>query len=538
MTVALPLALYEPEAIALHEAPCAAYWYEGRCPSTGDWLRLPRSPLAESVARRVMDELAVDPICSQEGKMYGVLLAATATAEIQVLKAFSGTLQGQTDRPGWVPPLPARQMLRTAETETLQQLEQMKQQLQELHSLPIRQQYAEVKQSCDQQRQQLSDRHRQRQHHRQQQRVVLQQTLPGTEQAIALETLDQQSRQDGSELRHLKRQHRQQLQPLEAAIAQADAQMRQIKQARKQLSRSLQSQLHEAYQLTNFAGEWRSLPDLNPHLPSGTGDCCAPKLLYYAATHQLTPLAMAEFWWGPSQGDRVAGRFYEACADRCQPLMGFMLSGLSQAIASQPSLPILYEDDWLVAVDKPAGLLSVPGRTSDRQDSVLSRLRSRLPHVTAVHRLDQDTSGVLLLAKTPESDRALRQQFQARQVRKIYAAIVIGHVATDQGHIDLPLQADPDHAPRQLVHPQGKTSHTHYRVIERQGDRTRLEFAPITGRTHQLRVHSAQGLGCPIWGDRLYGGGVADRLHLHAHHLTLCHPHRQTWLTLSAPLPF
>jgi tRNA pseudouridine32 synthase/23S rRNA pseudouridine746 synthase len=273
---------------------------------------------------------------------------------------------------------------------------------------------------------------------------------------------------------------------------------------------------------------------------------------------------MAEFWWGLSSmnQDKVQGEFYGACAERCQPLMGFLLSGLPQKqrggegekftlsrlhplTPSSVELPILYQDEWLIAVNKPAGLLSVPGRYSDRQDSVLSRLRHLLPDgmvLAAVHRLDWETSGILLLARDRQTYRQLSRQFQERQVHKVYEAVLSGSVTADQGAIELPLWGDPENRPYQKVdEDQGLPSLTRFQVMAREGDCTRVKFMPLTGRTHQLRVHAAdsRGLGVPILGDRLYGCcAVASRLHLHARELRFEHPQSGQTLHLRVKTPF
>jgi tRNA pseudouridine32 synthase / 23S rRNA pseudouridine746 synthase len=306
--------------------------------------------------------------------------------------------------------------------------------------------------------------------------------------------------------------------------------------------------MHAVYFLTNFAGKSRSLQQLvMGGLPTGTGDCCAPKLLHYAATHNLKPLAMAEFWWGNATGDKIPGEFYGACLERCQPLMGFLLSGLNFHATSvlQEEIPILYQDPYLIAVNKPAGLLSVPGRYRETQDSVISRLRYLLPdgeNITALHRLDKETSGILLLARDRNTHRHLCQQFQQRKVRKIYEAILAGILKSDRGAIALPLWGDPENRPYQQVNWQhGKASETQYRVIARERETTRVEFIPRTGRTHQLRVHSAdvKGLGMPILGDRLYGCNAgASRLHLHARELSFEHPSSKKIICISAKTPF
>ena len=344
-----------------------------------------------------------------------------------------------------------------------------------------------------------------------------------------------------------------------AAIQAADAEAVALKRQRRDLSRQLQADMQAAYTLTNFAGAALSLQALAPQggLPTGTGDCCAPKLLHTAAQYGLKPLALAEFWWGPAQGDRHPGTFYGACVERCQPILGFLLAGLSARVLGgagggmgvgrgETALPILYQDDWIVVVDKPAGLLSVPGRYGDRQDSVLSRLRQGLPagrFIQPVHRLDQDTSGVLVLALDAESHRRLGQQFEQRQVQKRYTAILQGQVEQPSGLIDLPLWGDPAQRPYQCVHWQyGKPSQTRFEVLSQTDGGTRVAFYPLTGRTHQLRVHAAhpQGLNAPIRSDRLYGPSPDpdQRLHLHAQRLQFTHPHSGGSLTLEAAVPF
>ena len=540
-----------------------SYRYEGRCPQSGDLLRLPRTPMAEALAYGLMQHLANNNLYSYEGKMYGVLLVELPAGEQRVLKAFSGLLNGHSVVEGWVPPIPGRDSFALEEARTLAELEAIKQELITLKQLPERQQYKTRKSEFEQQLQETRFRHRDCKHQRHEKRQTLCETLTTEALTVALEQLDEESRRHGIERRQLKRQHNEVLQPLKQLIEAADAQIRELKQRRKALSRQLQAQLHTAYSLTNFSGQSLSLQQLMPggSMPTGTGYCCAPKLLHYAATHSLKPLAMAEFWWGPSEvnQDKVQGEFYGACAERCQPLMGFLLSGLPQrhplaeigsterycCTTLTQTLPILYEDEWLIAVNKPAGLLSVPGRYRDRQDSVLSRLRHLLSDGTvlaAVHRLDQETSGILLLARDRQIYRQLSQQFQQRQVNKVYEAVLSGSVTTDQGTIELPLWADPQDRPYQKVDwQQGKPSLTRFRVTAKEGDYTRVEFMPLTGRTHQLRVHAAdsRGLGIPILGDRLYGcRAVASRLHLHARELRFKHPQSGQTLHLRAKTPF
>jgi tRNA pseudouridine32 synthase / 23S rRNA pseudouridine746 synthase len=529
-------------------------WYEGVCPNTGQRLRLPRTQLAEAIAQGLIQQLMRDRRYGHEGKMYGVLLAVTPEGEPKVLKAFSGLLTGCAEVAGWVPPILGRDRLAFAEAQTLAALNIIKQDLLTLQHLSVRQHYPALQATWEDSLQALNLIHAQRKHQRQHQRQQHRKTLTGTALESALARLDQASQQDGIERKGLKRDRDRQLQPLKHQIEQADSQIQVLRQRRKRLSQRLQAQMQTTYSLTNFAGESLSLQQvMGSVLPTGSGECCAPKLLHYAATHHLKPLALAEFWWGPPspKGDKLPGRFYGACVERCQPLMGFLLSGLTPPAARADDFSILYMDDELIAVDKPAGLLSVPGRTRDRQDSVLTRLRVQWPDDSAIapaHRLDQDTSGVLVFARNAQSHRHLSQQFQDRHVHKVYEAILEGEVMTRQGVIDLPLWGNPEHRPHQTVDwHRGKPSITHFRVMGLAQTATRVEFIPLTGRTHQLRVHAATaaGLGVPILGDRLYGSPTStgsststQRLHLHACELHLHHPQSGQRLVLRADVPF
>ncbi|MEG4327744.1 RluA family pseudouridine synthase, partial [Microcoleus sp. herbarium5] len=308
------------------------YWYEGRCPQSGELLRLPRTRMSEDLARGLMQYLAADYSYDREGKMYGILLVEMPSGEQGILKAFSGLLNGCSMVEGWVPPIPGRDRVAFEEARTLTQLEEMKQELIALNELPQRQEYEALFGKFEVQLQVLSDRHRNCKLQRDEKRQLLCQTLAAETLEIALEQLNQESRLEKIERRQLKRQRDETLQPLKQLIEAADRRMRALKQRRKELSRELQTQMHAAYTLVNFLGKSRSISSLMPtnSIPTGTGDCCAPKLLHYAAVNNLKPLAMAEFWWGPPSGDKIQGEFYGACGDRCQPLMGFLLSGLAQ----------------------------------------------------------------------------------------------------------------------------------------------------------------------------------------------------------------
>ncbi|MEY2978897.1 MAG: RluA family pseudouridine synthase [Prochlorotrichaceae cyanobacterium] len=525
--------------------------YEGQCPRSGAWLQLPCTPAAQVAARHLMAELAQNPVYQREGKMYGVLLVQTRTGTTLTLRGFSGLLQGSGEVEGWVPPIPGRAQVALAEVQTLSQLKDLTAEIVQLQNLPERQDYAQQQAQQTAEWQALKALHQEERQHRQQHRQYCQATLNGTALTAALTELDRQSQEAGRQRRRLKALHQQAIAPLQTRCQQADDRLSFLKQRRKVLSRQLQAQMHGVYRLQNFAGDSATLQDLLPTgLPTGTGDCAAPKLLHYAASQGWHPLGLAEFWWGPPQGDKWPGEFYGPCRDRCQPLMGFLLSGANLATPAELSapaldLPILCEDVDLIVVDKPAGLLSVPGRSSDRQDSVLSRLRCQYPEaeqLQAVHRLDQDTSGVLLLARHPLAYQALSQQFAQRQVVKHYEAIVTRPLTLGTGTLTLPLWGDPLERPRQQVNWQrGKLSISHYRVLQTSEEQSRVEFQPVTGRTHQLRVQSAhpQGLNAPILGDRLYGNTAPQiRLHLHAVSLTCKHPTQDKAIYFSSPVPF
>ena len=366
--------------------------------------------------------------------------------------------------------------------------------------------------------------------------------------------------------------------------------LKSLQRKRKQMSDELQRWLFSAYRMLNAKGEERDLIDIfreytHAMPPAGAGDCCAPKLLQYAYLHRLRPVCMAEFWWGESPASEIRHHlhYYPACRSKCLPILTHMLKGLD--VAPNPLAQkrhtaeprVLYADEYIMVVDKPAGMLSVPGKAesmkSEASDSANisveeyfanlqlptnSQFTTNSKFLKAVHRLDMDTSGLLVLARTEEAYVELQRQFASRETVKRYEAVLSG-VPTQNSKlktqnsstqpsgcleaISLPLIADINDRPRQRVDMEhGKPALTLYNIVEVRAvdantavayttkkvdkGRTLVHLYPKTGRTHQLRVHCAHplGLACPILGDPLYGIERADRMYLHAAELTFRHP--------------
>lgn len=361
-----------------------------------------------------------------------------------------------------------------------------------------------------------------------------------------------------ADLRRLKQRLDMELSAAHALTFQYDERIAALRQRRRSMSDELQRWLFEQYRMLNARGEERNLIDIFSATthgipPAGAGDCCAPKLLQYAYSHGLQPVCMAEFWWGesPRQEIRHHLSYYPACRSKCLPILTHMLQGLDVEpnplmAAATERLKIVYEDDAICVVDKPAGMLSVPGK--DNVESVESIMRQRWHQYDGnpimVHRLDRDTSGLMVVARTLEAYHSLQQQFACRTAAKRYEAVLDGVPALQQGTISLPLMPDITDRPRQRVDMEhGKPSVTTYRVVSTQNHRTLVWLFPHTGRTHQLRVLCAHplGLATPILGDPLYGRGTAaPRMYLNAAELEITHPvtgRRMQWKSESA-FPF
>ena len=360
-----------------------------------------------------------------------------------------------------------------------------------------------------------------------------------------LEGLIKESQFQKAELKRIKDRWKCTITEIEGKILEAKNEITRLKALRSSMSDSLQKWIFENAVVHNAKGESTSIWELfqNQGLtpPGGTGDCAAPKLLEHAYRHGLQPIAMGEFWWGksPETAVRTHGHFYPSCTSKCGPLLGYMMQGLDvqqEEKAGSESPIVIHEDESIIVVEKPSGMPSVPGLDGRLSlQECLNERKGLSAEVVAVHRLDMDTSGVMVFAKTREAEINLKRQFEVHSVRKTYIARITCAVCTDSVRIDLPLSADYDERPRQKVDfKQGKAAYTEYEIISQNSDGTvDVRLYPHTGRTHQLRVHCAHtlGLGSPIAGDLLYGAHTtkndaygAERLCLHALSITFNHP--------------
>lgn len=488
------------------------------------------------------------------GKMFGVLVVqAPDTGEIGFLAAFSGKLAGTNHHPDFVPPvfdiLGEEGFFRKGET-LLNEINRETERLENSDELRLlRQQLQEEISAADTQTGRLKAIHLASRAERAFRRT----TLRDTNRESAEKQLQAESARDHFEMKDLKRYWKNRIEKARASLEVFTDRIHALKEQRKRDSAALQQQIFENYSFLNAKGERKSLGEIfRQHAgvlpPAGAGECAGPKLLQHAFVWQLKPIAMAEFWWGASPVGEIRrhGQFYPACRGKCLPILNHMLAGLDVEAQdtrrnSGDDLDILYEDQHIIVVNKPSGLLSVPGK--EETDSVYTRIRRKYPDASGpiiVHRLDMSTSGLLLLALHADAHKILQQQFLSRSVEKRYTAVLDGIVGRPAGVIDLPLRVDLDDRPRQMVcHEYGKAARTRWHVSGYEAGKTRIHFYPVTGRTHQLRVHAAHpdGLNTPITGDELYGTG-GQRLHLHADRLQFTHPASGVQMKFEAPDAF
>lgn len=488
-----------------------------------------------------------------KGKMFGVLIVSTPTGEVGYISAFSGLLAGENRHPFFVPPvydlLSKDSYFQQEEAEISQinrEVEQLKTDTDYLRLLNIySEKEREIKQHITQFREQIK-LHKQE---RDKKREEL--TLSQLEQGLLI----RESQFEKAELKRISDRGKSELAKIREQIDVFTNKIEALTEERRQRSADLQLWLFRQFRLLNAKGETKDLIEIfskygNIFPPAGAGECAAPKMLQYAYQNNLKPIQMAEFWVGASPvGEvRVDGNFYPSCKGKCLPILTHMLQGLKvkeinlEYRNTDAELKVVYEDDYLIAIDKPAGILSVPGKIGGK--SVEEIMQESNPNIKVIHRLDMATSGVLLLAKDIEMYKAMQTLFATREVRKTYIALIEGEPQQQIGEISLPLSADYNNRPMQRVdYENGKEAITEYFVLatyNREGKKiTRLSLNPITGRTHQLRVHLAhpKSLGMPIIGDELYGK-PASRLMLHAMELVFKHPIKQTVITITANCPF
>lgn len=477
----------------------------------------------------------------RQGKMFGVLIVQTEHGETGYLAAFSGILAGKNLHPFFVPPvydLLQPQGFFKIEEENISSINRNIRQLENDKAYAaLSAELARTIQSAENilatAKAQLKEAKTAREQRRKEKELNAQEEAE----------LIRESQFQKAEYKRLERSWKARITTLQTQTEDWERRISALKSERKTRSAALQQKLFEQFGMLNYRGELKNLCEIfgqtvHKTPPAGAGECAAPKLLQQAYLHGWEPIAMAEFWWGDSPKTEIRhhGHYYPACKGKCEPILQHMLQGLQveenpmlkRMQVPSKNLEIVYEDPWLSVINKPAGMLSVPGK--EDAVSVYSLMREQYPEADGpltVHRLDMATSGLMLIAKTKRVHQNLQAQFKNRLVRKRYVALLEGVVPKDKGTVDLPLCLNPLDRPRQMVHTEhGKPAITDYQVLERlDGKRTRIAFYPRTGRTHQLRIHAAHPLGlhCPIIGDELYGE-KADRLYLHAEYLEFTHP--------------
>lgn len=510
-------------------------------------------PIAQCAAEHLMRRLAQLPCFHPdrfEGKMLGVLVVLSPDQkQLGYLAAFSGYLPPEDMQKssylGFVPPIYNLTDPNGFFKQEEPQISALNLQLQRLENDPTYQshrqayklRYEQFESELQAYKKRLRIQKLQRQERRQQA-----DTSPAE-----LDRLVRASQHEKAEFKRWSKAQQAILAELQANYQDHEKNILALKQERSTRSLLLEQRIFQAFRLTNGWGEWNDIHTLAPMAPGGTGECAAPRLLQYAWIHHYQPIALAEFWWGAApEGElRRHGHFYPACRGKCGLILPFQMRGLLTATQhpteefTLSAERILFEDEDLLILNKPSGCLSLPGK--DGSISALEALEEQL-HISLypVHRLDRDTSGLLLFAKHPASQRTLQEQFQQQRIHKEYLAILETIPQQEEGCISLPIAPDWINRPRQQVDYQnGKTAITQYRILAKDTTRnlTKVLFLPQTGRTHQLRVHAAHpcGLNAPILGDPLYGTQTTSgQMRLHASRISFLHPTHQTPITVFA----
>jgi len=478
------------------------------------------------------------------GKMFGVLVVKNKQNKIGYLAAFSGKLADKSLPNKFVPPV---FNMRTAGSFYLKgeaEIDEINKQLSILKKdddyISRKKSFQETLKKIDTDLALGREKLKLHKKERKARKKNGQSTLNELDYNALIAKLVQESFNDQFFYKELQEYYEAKIAKIKEGFSDFENKIASLKKQRKEKSNDLQQTLFSKYAFLNKEKEQKNLLDIfdNPALkpPAGSGECTAPKLLQHAFLNDLTPICMAEFWWGisPNSAIRKHKNFYPACQGRCKPILNHMLEGvkmdanlLLENLAEKQPLEIVYEDAVLLVVNKPAEFLSVPGK--DITNSVYTRIKAQYPNASGpliVHRLDMSTSGILILTKTKEANKILQSQFIKRTIKKRYVALLDGEISENSGKIQLPLRVDLDDRPRQLVDFEyGKNAITDWEIIKKEKGKTKVHFYPITGRTHQLRVHAAHkdGLNTPIFGDDLYGK-KENRLHLHAEFIEFSHP--------------
>ena len=471
----------------------------------------------------------------EQGKMFGVLVVRRGE-EIGFLAAYSGLLNERCDHPYFVPPIYDSQHPDGIFKREEAAISAINRRISAMETDAGRVLMIEQLAQLNEKHQQLICAYKVKMNEAKRLRDARRPIATEEERAAMVK----ESQFMKAELARMKRRMTSERESLQTPLSLVNKEIEQLKEERRRRSESLQQWLFRQFVVSNGRGEQCHLLDLFQQWsatlpPSGAGDCCAPRLLQYAYAHQYVPLCMGEFWWGRSPKGEVRHHlhFYPACRAKCLPILSFMLQGLDVdpnplAFDDEGTLEVIEDNEWFCIVNKPAGMLSVRGKSERR--SVETLLRERWGNTAVplmVHRLDMDTSGLLIVAKSREILVALQQQFAERRVKKCYVALLSGvWQGAKEGVISLPLRPNPLDRPRQVVDMErGKEAVTKYRVRTVIDGRTLMELYPLTGRTHQLRLHCAHpdGLALPIVGDVLYGR-PNKRLYLHAEEIAFLHP--------------
>ncbi len=516
--------------------------------------------IAIAASEELQHFLTSNELSLTSGKMFGVLVVKTSDNNMGYLAAYSGKSASLESFDYFVPAISNQLEENPVFVNEQQSINQLNTKISVLEQNPkiaeYKQQLKVLQASFDTalvEQQQVMTANRKT---RKQQRASSLSSMDEPDVIALHARLAQQSVNDKNQLRDLKQTWRDKILEVTQCLSALEDTITALKSERQKRSSTLQIKLFEQYQILNSRTESMSLPDIfestPQHIPpAGAGDCAAPKLLQYAFQHNLTPIALAEFWWGeaPKSEIRQHKNFYPACIGKCEPILNWMLTGMD--VDDNPLLlnkgehkdiEIVFEDEHIAVINKPFNLLSVSGKHI--KDSVQSRMKTRYPHATSsliVHRLDMPTSGLMVIALTKRAQKSLQKQFINRDITKHYVALLDGKTTSNSGKINLPLRGDLHDRPRQIVCKEnGKPAETTWEVIEYTSEgKTKVSLSPHTGRTHQLRVHCAHhsGLNIPIVGDDLYGT-PADRLYLHAEKLTLTHPITKQRITFEASAQF